>query len=483
MLNAKGADPGFPNFRVKYSLMLDLRDQQPPAACLTLKRFAFASAVGAIALLLLMTGCTSLRKFGRSDKSEEDPYAAVNVKRTNGNGVQNVSYEEDGDAVKPIELNDFNPKNLNATTKRLTGRGPNRKIAEQSYREGDELYKQAVESQGDNRGDLFALAAKKFLVAADRMPNSAVEQDALFMAGESFFFADYYSKANDVYERLIKAHPNNRYLDTIEARRFAIAKYWLEVHRKNPESFFGVNMFDELRPWRDTRGHGLRVFDRIRVDDPTGRLADDATFAAANEHFANRNFLKADDYYTDLRSAYPSSEHQFSAHFLGLKAKLNTYMGAGYSGTMLDEGEKLVKQMRRQFPRESEGEREFLERAAAEIRFKKGERYWKMAEYHKRRGENRAALHYLAKIDKDYSDTPFGERALAMRGEVKDLPAVPAQKMKWLVDLIPQKDNVEQLLKANQENLNAPAIKEAGVDAPQMANPPQQEEYDGIKLR
>ena len=77
-------------------------------------------------------------------------------------------------------------------------------------------------------------------------------------------------------------------------------------------------MFNQQRPWRDRHGHALRIYDKIRVDDPTGRLADDATLAAANEHFANGKFQKADDYFTDLRTAYPTSEHQFSAHFLGM---------------------------------------------------------------------------------------------------------------------------------------------------------------------
>ena len=54
------------------------------------------------------------------------------------------------------------------------------------------------------------------------------------------------------------------------------------------------------------------MFDKIRVDDPTGRLADDATLSLANENFTRRKFMKADEYYSDLRKAYPSSEHQFT---------------------------------------------------------------------------------------------------------------------------------------------------------------------------
>ncbi len=463
--------------------MLVFRIQpSPPVHRSLAPRFLLRKTTGlgllCVTALIGLLGCTSLpkvgerfRTLGTSEESRTNPTAS----KSSPSNVRNVSYEEDGDAVKPIEAKDFTPKNISATTKRLVGRGPNRQIAETTYKAADELYRQGLTAEGSRRTELFAMAAKKFIIAADRLPNSAIEQDALFMAGESYFFADHYSKANAIYERLIKAHPNNRYLDAVEARRFAIAKYWLDKHRKDPESFFEVNMFDEERPWRDTRGHGLRIFDRIRVDDPTGRLADDATIAAANEHFANKNYLKADDFYTDLRTAYPASEHQFSAHFLGLKAKLNTYMGPEYTGTMLSEGEKLIKQMRRQFPKEAEAEREFLDRVAAEIRYKQSERLWQMAEYHHRRGEYRAAKHYLDRIQKEYSDTPFIDKAVGMAGTIQGLPPVPEQKLKWLVDMIPRRDNVEKVLRANEQakKLQPPTVTEQ--PEPRMAETPQGE--------
>jgi len=73
---------------------------------------------------------------------------------------------------------------------------------------------------------------------------------------------------------------------------------------------------------RDTKGHGLRVFDKMRtLDDPGGRLADDATLALGNEAFAAGKFYKADEYYTDLQKAYPASEHQFLAHFPGAQSQ------------------------------------------------------------------------------------------------------------------------------------------------------------------
>jgi outer membrane protein assembly factor BamD (BamD/ComL family) len=295
--------------------------------------------------------------------------------------------------------------------------------------------------------------------------------DGLFMAGESAFFADEYVLANTYYERLVKAFPNNRYLDQIDKRRFSIARFWLQTNHESPEPFYYMNYTNQTRPWRDIRGHGLRIFDKIRIDDPTGKLADDATLAAGNEHFEAGRFYKADDYYTDLRKAYPTSEHQFLAHFLGVKSKLNSYMGPAYGGTALDETEKLIKQTRRQFPVEAEKEREFLDKAAAEVRYRKAEQLMHLARYYDRRGEYRAAEHYYARIVREFRDTPLAQKSEDRIGQIAGLPPVPAQKLPWLIAILPESDKVKPLLKASQKAQAEQAAQVAR--APEDYNPNQ----------
>src|SRR5262245_59182935 len=359
-----------------------------------------------------------------------------------------ASRADDDDENHGLTWSDFSPDNIGKTWKRATGRGRDPKVAKQLYAAADAEYRQGAAAEGRERMRLFESAASKFAEAAERWDDSALAMDGYFMAGEAMFFSDHYAAANKHYEELIKAFPNNRYIDIVDQRRFAIAQYWIEIDRTNPEELYYINFLDKTRPWKDARGHGMRVFDKIRIDDPTGRLADDSTLALANENFAHRKFLKADDYYSDLRKAYPSSEHQFSAHFLGLKAKLNSYDGPAYSGAPLDEAEKLIKQMRRAFPQECEKEREYIERAAAEIRFKKAQRLEFLAKYYDRRGENRAARHHYERIAMDYPDTPLAARAQERIGQIAGLPPAPPQRARSLVNLLPESDKVKPLLAA-----------------------------------
>lgn len=421
--------------------------------------------VGLVALLAACAGCTSFG--GGSSRSASADSASA---------VQRASFESEDDNDEGLSWSDLSIDNWGKATKKLSGQGPNRDIAKQRYREADDLYRQAIAAEQSKKTGIFEMAAIKFAEAADRWPDSALAMDALFMTGESYFFADNYPQANMAFERLIKAFPNNRYMDTVDQRRFSIARYWLELNRENPEPWFYANYFSKSRPWKDARGSGLRIFDKIRVDDPTGRLSDDATLAAGNEHFASRKFNKADEYYSDLRKSYPTSEHQFLAHFLGLKAKLNSYTGPAYGGTVLDEAEKLIKQMRRQFPQEAEREREYLERAAAEIRYHKAERLSFLARYYDNRAEYRAASHYYARVVREYEDTPLAATANDRLATITGLPAVPPQKLEWLVNLFPESDDVKPLIDASQQIKDQDGAQLASeqngeIEAEQASNP------------
>jgi outer membrane protein assembly factor BamD (BamD/ComL family) len=445
-------------------------------------RFAWTALVVVSAL-----GCAAAQKKAPNTEGiaatpaeqQSDVLSVVGAQKrpASDDGVEQASFEQEEQIKTPGERIDeaFAIKKWPDKFKAMIGRGPDKNVARELYREGDALYKEAAAmAEGPARTAKFAEAGAKFAEAAERWPDSALQQDAYYMAGESYFFADYYVESNRQYEYLVKAYPNNRYLDVVDQRRFAIAKYWLDEEKKSPEPLYYANFTNPTRPWKDRRGNGLRVFDKIRVDDPTGRLADDATLAAANEHFAARNFMKADEYYTDLIKAYPTSEHQFTAHFLGLKAKLSSYLGPNYTANSLEEAEKLLKQMRRQFPRDCEREKEFLDRCAAEIRYKKAEKLMNFARFYDRRSEYRAAIHYYSRAMNEFNDTPFARQAEERIAQIQDKPPVPAQKAQWLVNLFPETDDAKRLIEASRKyEEEQQRLQQESDGGTMIAQPPQ----------
>ena len=341
-------------------------------------------------------------------------------------------------------------KRIRETGRRLVGKGYDPDKAREVYGIGEMHYRAGLADKNSPRRDELLQAARRFRNAADRWPDSALEQDALFLAGESYFFADHYPRANDLYEQLIAKYPHTKYLDVVAVRRFALADYWLKLNEVRPQPFWAVNVTNRQRPWRDTFGHAVRIFDRIRIDDPTGRLADDATLAAGNACFTRGRFLDADSFYTDLRNSFPSSDHQFNAHLLGVKAKMMSYEGPDYAGQGLEEAEKLIRQMRRLFPNDAEQHRDYLNRAYAEVRFNQAEREWYRARYYDRRREYAAAGFHYEVLTTEFAETPFAEEAEVRLAQIAPLPPIPPQRMEWLVNLFPDTEDVRPLMASSE---------------------------------
>ena len=192
-------------------------------------------------------------------------------------GVRQASFEADEDP-KGLSWSDFSFDNMGKTAKKLTGQGAEPRDGQQSL-----IARRTIcsgrrwrPSRG-RRPTFLRLAAPKYAAAADRWPDSQLAMDALFMAGECYFFADNYPQANLTYEKLVKAFPNNRYLDTVDQRRFAIARYWLDSNRAESRAVLLCQLVQQdaavaRRP--RPRPADVRQDSHRRSDGPAGRRRD-----------------------------------------------------------------------------------------------------------------------------------------------------------------------------------------------------------------
>lgn len=311
-------------------------------------------------------------------------------------------------------------------------------LARKEYGEGDAMFEKAKGLQGEERSEAFRAAAKKYQSAAKNWQSSGLEQDALMAAGESLFFAEDYSRAEEMYSKLVKEYPRNRYLDQVDSRRFEIADYWLKYDNADHKPFTVVNFTDGKRPLNDTGGHGKRVLEAMRIDNPTGRVSDDATMRLAVAQYEKGKFESAADTFADLRMTYPDSEHQFQAQYLELQSLMNSYQGPRYSPVPLDDAEKRIKQIVKQFPKEAGERQQDLNVSFAKIRYLYAEREWFGAEYRRVRGENGAAKFHYNKIISEFSDTPFAKEAEVKIAELEGLPEDPPQRFAPLVKVFGQ---------------------------------------------
>ena len=435
-----------------------------PKFLLGIRNCAGSSTTLAVVLalgVLVFSGCQPLKKFGgifgkprfiaeladgrdlagdrgRVDSDELlDPLGARNANR--------------------LVLGDLAPSQI-ATTLATRSANSDEGKANAAFKNGNDLYQQALVAMdanptGNTHQKMFVNAANQFRIAAANWYDSALEQDALYFEGESFFFADHYVQANRAFESLIANYSGTRYLDKAESRRFAIAQHWLERSREASGWVPNIAIRDPSRPAINMKQEAKRILHRIRVDDPTGKLADDATMALANAYFEAGDYYDASSTYEDLRTNYPGSKHAFHATLFELKSRMQSYYGDSYDAEPLEKADELLGVLVNQYPQESKEEEEYLRMEASSVRNLMAQRGYSLGEYYERRGENRAAQIMYQQVAKEYDDTNFVDQIDVRLAELEGKPAEPGQPAKWLVDALSEPDNTPVVAAAPQDTI------------------------------
>jgi outer membrane protein assembly factor BamD (BamD/ComL family) len=324
-----------------------------------------------------------------------------------------------------FEWSDLAPENVYKNIKASIGYGPDEKISRTAMQEGQALF----------RDKKYKEAGAKFAMAADRWPDTPLEEDALFLQGESEFFSDQYPKAHDTYGGLLKKYTNTRHLDVVVRREFAMGIYWEQLYDANPTWPTTPNMTDNSRPMFDSFGYAIQAYERVRMHDPTGPLAAVSLLALGNAYFRHGQYENAAYNYDLLMKEYPSSEHQLRAHLLGLQAKMRVYQGTLYPGIPLNEAEKITNQTITQFGDKLGPERERVLRARAQILEEKANREFVLAEYYEKHKYYGAARLYYQTAIKKYPGTEKAKEARARMEKIRNEPDCPPSYFQWITGM------------------------------------------------
>ncbi len=362
----------------------------------------------------------------------------------------------DEDADSGFELSDLYPNNVYKGIVAAAGYGPNEGAARALLKEGEDLFKEATLlhhraaelqqrqlNQAVGASSLatakFEVAAGKFKSAAKRWPESAIEEDALFLQAESLYFADKYPKAQDTYAGLLTKYSNSRYLDTVSKRMYTIGRYWEKLYEKDPHWPITPNVSDGTRPSFDTLGRALNAYKTISMQDPSGELADDAIIATAEAYFfKKRSWVEAAFYYDMLITEHLKSRHQLRAHLMAVQCQWRLYQGGDYDGAPLEKADRLAAQTITQFQTQLGDELPRLQRLRAEIVEQRAERDYAKAELWAAKRNYRAARIYYQSILEDYPNTRAAQAARGRIQQYRDRAELPTNHFKWMTDLFPQ---------------------------------------------
>lgn len=332
------------------------------------------------------------------------------------------SVPDDEEEAPGFDWSQLDPSKIYTKVRNASGYGPDENLAQKLYNEGMALYREKK----------FDDAAEKFKAAAGRWPDSTLEEDALFYQAECYFFADRYSKAHDMLLVLFKKYQNTRYLDACVNRQFAIGRYWEQTDTVSHSFPVTPNFTDKTRPWFDTFGNSVNAYLSVRLNDPTGPLADDSIMATANAYFLRGRYDDAAYHYDLLRKEYPKSEHQVQAHLLALKSKQLVYQGPMYDGKPLDEADEIARQALTQFRTQLGPEREHVVELRDQLRQQKMERQWAMAQFYETKRAYGAARIYYQNMINEHPQTQVADMARQRLEAIKDFPAEPPDHFKWL---------------------------------------------------
>jgi hypothetical protein len=201
------------------------------------------------------------------------------------------------------------------------------------------------------------------------------------------------------------------------------------------------NLIDNTRPLFDTIGRSIKTYENIRLNDPTGPLADDAVMAMANSYFLRGRWGDADAQYEVLRKEYPRSDHQYDAHILGLQCKLRKYQGPSYDGKPLDEAKLLVKQLKIQFSDKlDQPQKARLAEIDAQVSRELAQREFDMGKHFDGIEEYGSARYYYAEVIKNHPHSQFAQEARKRLEEIGELPERPSSILDPALDLLPESD-------------------------------------------
>jgi outer membrane protein assembly factor BamD (BamD/ComL family) len=216
-------------------------------------------------------------------------------------------------------------------------------------------------------------------------------------------------------------------------RLFAVGRYW--EHLSLDEYWWRLNFTDKNEPLIDTFGYALRAFDVIRLNDPTGPLADASIMAEGNAHFVRGQYEDAAYNYDLLRKEYPKSPYQVQAHLLGIKSKENIYQGPMYDATVLKDADQIAKQALSQFGPQLGNDRQYVVDTRNRIHDELANRELVLAQFYEKKQCYGSAKFCYAELIKNYPRTRFAEAAQERLQQIKDYPDEPPNHFKWLTDL------------------------------------------------
>ena len=330
-----------------------------------------------------------------------------------------MDWEKEQDA--PIDWSKYSASTLYNKWRDYIGMGPNEKealaIMKKATLELMEWEKSKEPKTLSGAGELYEKAGKKW-------PDSILEEDALFYAGECAFFGKNYTKAKTFYKALLKKYSNSVLRRDAMERLYWIGIYWVKCAEEDPEV---IGRFEgKERPRFSDFAGAKDAFETIFTNDVSDRgRAPDAVFALANAYMrrgvkqGDASFEEAAKYYQRLYEFYPACKYADNAYQLAMLALYQSYRGPFYDSTPLRRAEEIAKAAQRAH----KGDQKVIEEQLRLIREKQAEYLLVRGEYYEKKKIYASARSYYQRLIDEFPDSEYAAKGAERYTAIRENPA------------------------------------------------------------
>ena len=330
-----------------------------------------------------------------------------------------MDWEKEQDA--PVDWSKYSASTLYNKWRDYIGMGPNEKEALAIMKKATlalmEWEKTKDPKQLREAGELYEKAGKKW-------PDSILEEDALFYAGECSFFGRNYTKAKTFYKALLKKYSNSVLRRDAMERLYWIGVYWVKCAEEDPEV---IGRFEgKERPRFSDFAGAKDAFETIFTNDVSDRgRAPDAVFALANAYMrrgvqqGDASFEEAAKYYQRLYEFYPACKYADRAYQLAMLALYQSYRGPFYDSTPLRRAEEIAKTAQRAH----KGDPKVIEEQLRLIREKQAEYLLVRGEYYEKKKIYASARGYYQRLIKEFPDSEYAAKGAERYTAIRENPA------------------------------------------------------------
>ena len=303
-----------------------------------------------------------------------------------------------------------------------------------------------TQNEYEETGDLKKLkeAGALYEKAGKKWPDSLLEEDALFYAGECHFFRKDYTKAKTFYKQLLTKYSNSTLKKEAAERLYYLGCYWVQCSESDPTL---VRMSGGERPRFSDFAGAKDAFQTIFMNDVSDRgRAPDALFALANAYMrrgveqGDDSFCSAARYYQQLYEFYPACDHVDKAYQLAMLALYMSYRGPLYDSTPLKKAAEIAEAA----SKAKRGDKDVIAEQLRLIREEQARYLLVRGEYYEKQKIYAAARNYYNQLAQEYPESPFTEQAASRYAKIRDYPAEADQYafIRPFVPFLPRSANV-----------------------------------------